>query len=140
VHDLSQQTGGGASSLSASHNLWNTKPSSSICIWPLFVSYLHLAIVCVLSAVSSLYSVPPQPPSIEAVPSDQDFVKALKALGLMSNDTSTEDESVRDGEMNGESHAVHKGTMYHLQLLLRTFAAVCRYQEQVKSPDLCYTG
>ncbi len=90
-----------------------------------------IVIVRLLPAVSSLYSAPPQPPSLEAVPSDKDFVTALRALGLDTKAAADKHSSAKDGLKAPDSHAVVKGTMYHLQLLLRTFAAVCRYQQQV---------
>jgi len=83
------------------------------------------------TAVSSLYSAPPQPPTLEAVPSDKDFVTALRALGLDTKAAADKGSSAKDGVKAADGHAVVKGTMYHLQLLLRTFAAVCRYQQQV---------
>ena len=86
------------------------------------------------TAVSSLNSAPPQPPTLEAVPSDKDFVTALRALGLDTKAAADKgSSSAKDGLKAADSHAVVKGTMYHLQLLLRTFAAVCRYQQQVTS-------
>ena len=88
-------------------------------------------IVCLLPAVSSLYIAPPQPPSLEAVPSDKDFATALRALGLDTNAAADKSSSDKDGLKAPDTHAVVKGTLYHLQLLLRTFAAVCRYQQQV---------
>ncbi len=104
----------------------------------------QLVSVCLLPAVSSLYSAPPQPPSLEAVPSDKDFVTALRALGLDTKAAADKSSSsAKDGVKAADSHAVVKGTMYHLQLLLRTFAAVCRYQQQVTSvlcmADQCVT-
>ena len=90
----------------------------------------RFVIVCLLPAVSSLYSAPPQAPSLEAVPSDRDFVTALRALGLDTK-AAAKSSSAKDELKAPDSHAVVKGTMYHLQLLLRTFAAVCRYQQQV---------
>lgn len=87
--------------------------------------------ICLLPAVSSLYSAPSQPPTLEAVPSDKDFVTALRALGLDTKAAADKGSSAKDGLKAPDSHAVVKGTMYHLQLLLRTFAAVCRYQQQV---------
>ncbi|DBA92848.1 TPA: hypothetical protein ACH3X1_003025 [Trebouxia sp. C0004] len=86
-----------------------------------------------LPTVSSLYSAPAQPPSLEAVPSDKDFVTALRALGLDTKAAADKSSSAKDGLKAPDSHAVVKGTMYHLQLLLRTFAAVCRYQQQGKA-------
>lgn len=86
-----------------------------------------------LPTVSSLYSAPPQPPSLEAVPSDKDFVTALRALGLDTKAAADKSSSTKDGLKASDSQAVVKGTMYHLQLLLRTFAAVCRYQQQGKA-------
>ncbi len=81
----------------------------------------------------------PQPPSLEAVPSDKDFVAALRAVGLHTKATADKSSSsAKDGVKAPDTHAVVKGTMYHLQLLLRTFAAVCRYQQQV-TIVLCVT-
>ncbi|KAL0038240.1 hypothetical protein WJX79_009819 [Trebouxia sp. C0005] len=86
-----------------------------------------------LPTVSSLYIAPPQPPSLEAVPSDKDFATALRALGLDTNAAADKSSSDKDGLKAPDTHAVVKGTLYHLQLLLRTFAAVCRYQQQGKA-------
>jgi len=72
------------------------------------------------------------------VPSDKDFVTALRALGLDTKAAADNSSSAKDGLKAPDSHAVVKGTMYHLQLLLRTFAAVCRYQQQVTCV-LCMT-
>lgn len=87
--------------------------------------------------MSGLYSTAPRPPRLEAVPTDQDFIAALKALGLDpcraakagdGNQTSLQQEaSLQDAG----PQLLARGTMYHLQLLLRTFAAVCNYKQQV---------
>ncbi|DBB13580.1 TPA: hypothetical protein ACH3X3_000611 [Trebouxia sp. C0006] len=59
---------------------------------------------------------------------------ALRALGLDTKAAADKgSSSAKDGLKAADSHAVVKGTMYHLQLLLRTFAAVCRYQQQGKA-------
>jgi len=60
-------------------------------------------------------------------------VTALRALGLDTKAAADKGSSAKDGVKAADGHAVVKGTMYHLQLLLRTFAAVCRYQQQVTS-------
>ena len=68
------------------------------------------------------------------MPSDKDFVTALRALGLDTKAAADKSSSsAKDGLKAPDTHAMVKGTMYHLQLLLRTFAAVCRYQQQVTS-------
>ena len=84
--------------------------------------------------MSSLYDAPPQPPTIQAVPSDQDFIQAFKALGLApfearQTDPVKDEQSMTSG--NQAKPAVQKGTLYRLQLLLRTLAAVCKYHRQV---------
>lgn len=84
--------------------------------------------------MSSLYEAPAEPPGLEAAPSVEDFTKAFQALGLALADTPRREqrEDLPDTALNGSKKpAVLKGTLYHLQLLLRTLAAVCRYQKQV---------
>ena len=91
--------------------------------------------LCMLTTVSGLYSTPPQPPRLEAVPTDQDFIAALKALGLNPHKAAKADDSNQTGVPRAASlQLLAKGTMYHFQLLLRTFAAVCNYKQQVFSP------
>lgn len=86
-------------------------------------------------AVSALYSAPAQPPSLEALPVAQDFITACTALGLAPKAAVSQDEGTQHAALDGDNHSVAKGTMYHLQLLLRTFAAVCTYQKQVSPAD-----
>lgn len=85
-----------------------------------------------LPTLSSLYDAQSQPPALLAVPSDQDFVQAFKALGLAPFDERQIDPAKDERPMSGNQAkpAVLKGTLYHLQLLLRTLPAVCRYHTQ----------
>ena len=84
--------------------------------------------------MSTLYSAAPQPPQLEAVPTDKDFVTALETLGLVATGPD-QDVSKQTGAQDlPDDQAVLKGTMFHLQLVLRALAAVCRYQKQVGLP------
>ena len=85
-----------------------------------------------LSAVSPLYSAAPQPPRLEAVPTDQDFIAALQSLGFRSQTAATADDSKQQHSLSeGHEQQPARGTLYHLQLVLRTWAAVCRYKSKV---------
>ena len=84
-----------------------------------------------LSAVTKLYGAAPQPPQLEAVPTAQDFIAALKALGLILSQAGKSDDSKQE-DLHG-TQQIAKGTMCRLQLLLRTLAAVCTYKQQVRS-------
>lgn len=83
------------------------------------------------SAVSPLYSTPAQPPRLEAVPTEQDFIAALQGLGINTQQAGKADEAQQQGLSESEEQQPAKGTMYHLQLVLRTLAAVYRRNSKV---------
>ncbi|KAL3137095.1 hypothetical protein ABBQ32_006679 [Trebouxia sp. C0010 RCD-2024] len=83
-----------------------------------------------LPTVSPLYSAAPQPPRLEAVPTDQDFIAALQSLGFQSQPAATANDSKQHSLSENHEQQPAKGTMYHLQLVLRTWAAVCRYRSK----------
>lgn len=84
-----------------------------------------------LSAVSPLYSAPPQPPKLEAVPTDQDFIAALHGLGFKSQPAGAGEDSKQGSLSDMHEGQPAKGTVYHLQLVLRTLAAVCTFKSKV---------
>ena len=85
-----------------------------------------------VSAVSPLYSAPSQPPRLEAVPTDQDFIAALQGLGFNAQQADANaGESMQHSLPDGHEQQPAKGTMYHLQLVLRTLVAVCTYKNKV---------
>ena len=84
-----------------------------------------------LSAVSPLYSTPAEPPRLEAVPTDQDFIAVLQGLGVNTQQAGKGDEAKQQGQSESQEQQPAKGTMYHLQLVLRTLVAVCSYKSKV---------
>lgn len=84
-----------------------------------------------LSAVSPLYSTPAQPPPLEAVPTEQDFIAALQGLGVNLLQAGKGDEAQQQGLSDSQEQQPAKGSMYHLQLVLRTLAAVYRCNSKV---------
>ncbi|KAL3148440.1 hypothetical protein ABBQ38_013891 [Trebouxia sp. C0009 RCD-2024] len=83
-----------------------------------------------LPTVSPLYSAAPPPPRLEAVPTDQDFITALQSLGFQAQPAAAAEDSKQHSLSESHEQQPAKGTMYHLQLVLRTWAAVCRYKSK----------
>lgn len=93
---------------------------------------LHRSVTHVApSAVSSLYSTPAQPPRLEAVPTEQDFIAALQGLGINTEQAGKGAEAPQQCLSDSQEQQPAKGTMYHLQLVLRTLAAVYRCNSKV---------
>ena len=90
-------------------------------------SMTHVA----LSAVSPLYSTPAQSPRLEAVPTEQDFIAALQGLGINTEQAGKGEEAQQQGLSDSQEQQPAKCTMYHLQLVLRTLAAVYRCNSKV---------
>lgn len=90
-------------------------------------------------AVSPLYSTPAQPPRLAAVPTDRDFIAALQGLGVNTQQAGQGDEAKQQGLSESQEQLPAKGTMYHLQLVLRTLVAVCTYKSKVgkQKQDMC---
>ena len=86
---------------------------------------------CSLSdAGSALYQQPATPPELEAVPTEKHFLEALRALGVQQKAAAAKGKAAGTEPWVAPEPIVTKGTMYRLQLVLRTFAAVCRYQHK----------
>lgn len=90
--------------------------------------------------MSPLYSTPAQPPRLEAVPTDKDFIAALQGLGINTQQAGKGDEAKQQGLPDSQEQQPAKGTMYHLQLVLRTLVALCTYKCKVgkQNQQLCY--
>ena len=105
--------------------------ASVLCVAP--QNLLHRIVTHVaLSAVSPLYSTPAQPPRLEAVPIEQDFIAALQGLGINTEQAGKGEEAQQQGLSDSQEQQPAKGTMYHLQLVLRTLAAVYRCNSKVQ--------
>ena len=90
---------------------------------------------CILDNVfaeSSLYNCSTPAPTLEAVPTEKHFLEALHALGV-SQDTAagkSKAQKANAATAAATEPSLVKGTLFRLQLLLRTFAAVCQYQHK----------
>lgn len=96
--------------------------------------------VVALPAVSPLYSTPAKPPRLEAVPTDKDFIAALQGLGINTQQAGKGDEAKQQGLPESQEQQPAKGTMYHLQLVLRSLVALCNYKSKVgkQKQQVCY--
>ena len=93
----------------------------------------------VASTESPLYQSPAPAPQLQAVPSEKQFAEAFQALGVHQSTTLGKSKGQQADIPTAAEPNLVKGTMYRLQLLLRTFVAVCRYQHRqvCLSRNLC---
>lgn len=128
----------------ANHQCTVTLPRSALLHIPFVLQPPHHATgahdsfvgpCCILDNVfaeSSLYNCSAPAATLEAVPTEKQFLEALHALGV-SQDTAagkSEAQKANAATAAATEPSLVKGTLSRLQLLLQTFAAVCQYQHK----------